>query len=650
MSDPASPFVRLARIAAEVMGAPMALVTVIDGERQRYRAIHGGDFADCSAEDSFCAALSDRGPSATLVVPDAALDPAFASKPAVRDGVVRFYAGAAVTRTDGGFDGAVCVIDAEPRPVPSPAQLCVLQELAALAAEHIEAETIRRLQREQITKLRMAEALSGVGHWLVDLASGRSEWSDEVYRIHGVERAAFDPNIANGVAFYHPDDQPEVLAFMDHVVASGRAGSFKLRLIRADGEQRIVVCRADIDRDERGEAVALYGVFQDVTDQEDTLARLAASEARYRLIAENTTDVIAEIDLDGRNTFVSEASKTVLGRDPASLIGRSTLSITHPDDRPALLAAFQTLAASRRPRLEAPLRYRASTADGRWRWMEANPTLVFDDAGQPQRFVDVVRDVTRQKSIEAALEAALAQAEAAGTAKAEFLANMSHELRTPLTAIIGFAGLLQQFGTLSDQDRRFVTRISASADILLAMVGDVLDYSKLEAGAVELHEEEVEVGPLIQDTLSMVGAAAAEKWLTLRVDAQALASTTLTADRTRLRQVLMNLLSNAVKFTAAGSVSVMVEAAAGDRVRFSVADTGMGIPADRQHRLFQRFSQADGSTVRDYGGTGLGLAICKALVEAMGGEIGVHSIAGEGSTFWFSLPRHGAMAEHSVAA
>ena len=385
-------------------------------------------------------------------------------------------------------------------------------------------------------------------------------------------------------------------------------------------------------------------------EAEAARAAAAASEARYRLIAANTSDVIAEIGLDGRNTFVSEACLAVLGRTPESLIGRSTLEIVHPEDGPGLERAFRSLARERRSRLDSPVRYRASTLGGEWRWMEANPTLVFDADGRPLRFVDVVRDVTRQKATEAALEAALAEAEAASAAKAEFLANMSHELRTPLTAIIGFAGLLQQFGTLNDQDRRFVSRISAGADTLLAMVGDVLDYSKLEAGAVELHQEEVELCPLIQDALAMVGAPAAEKQLTLSVKTHGLLHPTLVVDRTRLRQVLMNLMSNAVKFTAAGSVTVKAESVHGDRVLFSIVDTGVGIPADRQHRLFQRFSQADGSTVRDYGGTGLGLAICKALVEAMGGEIGLRSAAGEGSTFWFVLPRAGVPIQESIAA
>ena len=254
----------------------------------------------------------------------------------------------------------------------------------------------------------------------------------------------------------------------------------------------------------------------------------------------------------------------------------------------------------------------------------------------------IVHDITDREAMQAELVAAKDRAEVAARANSEFLANMSHELRTPLTAIIGFTGLLGGQHGLDEIQRHWVTRIDDAGKALLAIVNDVLDFSKLEAGSVELESEAFEPRRLVTDTLALLNEQATRKAVSLaaRIDDQIPAG--LVGDTGRLRQVLLNLVSNAVKFTNQGGVLVAAEAVDrpgfGPGVRFQVTDTGIGIPEAALGQIFERFVQADGSISRKFGGTGLGLAICARLVELMGGEIGVESRLGEGSTFWFWVP------------
>ena len=237
---------------------------------------------------------------------------------------------------------------------------------------------------------------------------------------------------------------------------------------------------------------------------------------------------------------------------------------------------------------------------------------------------------------------------AAARTKSAFLANMSHEIRTPLNGIIGFADLLAESDLSADQNE-FVESIRSSGETLLALINDILDFSKIEAGKIELEAEPFAVRRCIEDALDLVAANAAEKGLELTYRIDPAVPPAVRGDVTRLRQILANLLSNAVKFTDEGEVVVRIRPAdASDTLHVSVRDTGIGIPPDKQEKLFQSFSQVDASTTRRYGGTGLGLAISKQLVELMGGRIWVDSTEGEGSTFHFTVATEPAAADDDV--
>jgi signal transduction histidine kinase/ActR/RegA family two-component response regulator len=245
------------------------------------------------------------------------------------------------------------------------------------------------------------------------------------------------------------------------------------------------------------------------------------------------------------------------------------------------------------------------------------------------------------------LREALNEAEQAAQVKAEFLANMSHEIRTPLTSILGFASLLAG-KDLGEEADRYATRVLGASRNLLALVNDVLDFSRLEAGRLEIKPNAGSPEECGRDAVELFAPQAAEKGLSIAFEAEGLPPHA-TADFDRVRQVLMNLVGNAVKFTPAGSVQVRGAYEAG-LLRYRISDTGPGLDADAQARLFQRFSQVDASVSRAHGGSGLGLAISRGLVEAMGGRIGVESRPGEGSTFWFEVPAPLAEAEAEAGA
>ncbi|MCA9755815.1 MAG: response regulator [Candidatus Eisenbacteria bacterium] len=384
----------------------------------------------------------------------------------------------------------------------------------------------------------------------------------------------------------------------------------------------------------------LHGVVHDINEE-----KRAKSELEEREKSLNEAQQIAHLgswtlDLTTGNLGWSDEVYRIfeIDRERFGASYEAFVETIHPDDRAAVDSAYQE---SLKNRTSYEVEHRLLMGDGRVKYVHERCETAYDDDGIPLRSHGTVLDITERKLGELELERAKAAAEAASQAKSDFLANMSHEIRTPMNGVIGMTDLMLE-GSLDDEQRARALTVKHSAGSLLGIINDILDFSKIEAGRLDLESIDFDLAELLAQFAAVMTFRAEEKGLELICPANVAVSDWFRGDPDRIRQILVNLVGNAIKFTEEGEVSVRYEQI-GERdgaaiIRISVTDTGVGLSADAQAKLFERFTQADSSTTRRFGGTGLGLAISRQLVELMGGEIGVESGPGEGARFWFTLP------------
>lgn len=344
-------------------------------------------------------------------------------------------------------------------------------------------------------------------------------------------------------------------------------------------------------------------------------------------------------DLRAKTYHLSESLRLYFGPEGVKKIDMHGIAaVMFPEDRKYLKEMINSLSQGKS---QAMAKIRSITHDGRIRWSQSTAKLVRDPSGRPISLWAFVRDIHHERKQEQALEEAKDNAIAASKAKSEFLANMSHEIRTPMNGILGMAELLGST-KIDTRQKEFVDVINNSASALLTIINDILDFSKIEAGALELDPVPFDLKSAISDVTSLLVAKAQEKGLELVINYPAVMPSRFIGDGGRLRQVITNLVGNAIKFTKDGHITVTV-AVSETRdgvscIRIDVSDTGIGIPADKLNHIFDKFTQADGSTTRVYGGTGLGLAITKSIIEMMDGRISVTSEIGHGSQFSLQFP------------
>lgn len=504
---------------------------------------------------------------------------------------------------------------------------------AAMAEARDRAEELAR-------RAEAAESIAGLGHWRVDAKTREVSGSPELYRIYGFPVGS-PLDLESMMAMTHPDDLALAATRLERQFVEGLADEHSInRIIRKDGEVRYLASSSRVERGPDGEIAAVIGTLTDITEQKLAEMAVAESEERFRRLAVNAPDMITESLVDGTLTYVSPASVAITGFTAEELVGRSFEEVIQAEDAYKVFDMCKTVLASKGKIAPWSVEMRARHKSGAEIWLECKPTPAIDlTTGRVIGFNDVVRDISARKALEAQLRAAQAEAEAAAAVKAEFLANMSHELRTPLTSIIGFTGLAAEQAELTPLTRTYIERVANASQALLCSVNDILDFSKLEAGQVSIHPQPVSMSALCRATLDLFTPQAGAKDLSLTLDAPPGNELVVAVDPDRVRQILLNFVSNAVKFTSVGGVTLRMRYDEGTaRLRVEVIDTGAGLSPESQQRLFQRFSQIDGSLTRAHSGTGLGLAICKGLVEAMGGTVGVDSVVGEGSRFWFEIP------------
>ena len=484
-------------------------------------------------------------------------------------------------------------------------------------------------------------------------AQARIEWANEGFtRITGYTLAEVRGKTP-GSFLQGPQTDPAAVELMRAGLASGEGFTVEILNYGKSGKSYWLAIEALSLRDKGGRVTGFMAIESDISERKAAEQKLLANEQRLTALTTQAPGVIFQFEVspDGQRSFsfLSAGYRDLFGRDPAEVLKRSAMLLTtvHPEDRRMVHVSLERAISQVAPWEQS---FRITRPDGSERWIQARSSVTRSPDGT-SLWYGVLADTTEQQQARFAaeelntkLEAAVVKAEQASVAKSQFLATMSHEIRTPMNGVIGMTSLLLDT-PLSGQQREFAEIIRHSGESLLTLINDILDFSKIEAGRFDLENEIFGVRDCMESALDLLSAKAAEKGIDLLYEVAEGVPAEVRGDVTRLRQILVNLLGNALKFTERGEVELTVQAlppdpAAPDQPRtlqFAVRDTGIGIPAEAQGRLFSSFTQVDASTTRKYGGTGLGLAISKRLTELMGGRMWLESEPGRGSTFFFTL-------------
>ncbi len=636
-------FDRIVRVAMTLFGTPDGEVTILRSGQAPWRS-KGGN----SPNTSFTDMIVGRREVVWIEDLPKAEDLARSIEPHVAQ-VVRFGAGAPINLASGENLGVLTVLDFKPRPFD--ARLARrLQDLADLIADDWERHraVLGRARAEAEARAARATMASVVSAAPVALAMTDRELRVIQGSPRWFEERGFTPQQVIGKSLYDilPGSRDRWSEAFDRALSGESVRGDRVRLDLPGGRTAWIRSEHTPWRDGAGEIGGLMLMSVDITDVVNALEESERSEKRLTLASEIGEVNIWELDFrrrelngvgwKGRGFAESEISYDDVTEDLWRMV--------HPDDRAEAVALWE-----RHLNEGAPFRmtYRLLQGAAPDLWVQSAIEGFRDENGELIRILGVLRNIDVEKRAELALASARDAAETANRAKSEFLANMSHEIRTPLNGVMGVASALGRTG-LSPSQREMVGLIESSAHTLEALLSDVLDLARIEAGRLEIKPEAFDPLRAVRDVGALFRAAAKAKGLDFQVEIAPQAVAELASDApllhgdvARLRQILSNLLSNAVKFTAMGVVQLTFDARReGDALAavFRVADTGIGFDSDTAGRLFDRFEQADGSITRRFGGSGLGLAISRSLAEAMGGRLSATSVPGSGSVFELQLP------------
>jgi two-component system, sensor histidine kinase and response regulator len=503
-------------------------------------------------------------------------------------------------------------------------------------SRRIQAEAQRRESEERYALVTQA-IHEGIFDW--NVVTGDYYLSPRYKEILGFRDDELPSDPESFFGRIHPEDSSRMAETVDRYNRDLAKDRFvdELRLKHRDGTYRWVVSRGRIVRNDQGAPIRLVGAIADMTERLESAAKLAASEKRLRDIIESLFGFVGLFTLDGVLLDCNHGTLEASGVTLSDLLGRpfwETEGWRHSPEQQNLMREMMARAAAGEVvRFETKPLIRGQFE------LVVDMTLgpLHDRQGAICNIIAHGVDITPRKQVEAELLHAKEAAELASRAKSEFLANMSHEIRTPMNGIIGLTEVLLDT-PLDPEQREYLALVQGSAEALLTIINDILDVSKIEAGKLRLDPRELDLRDLVHEILRGLNVSADSKRLRLVCDVHSSVPALVRGDPGRLRQVLINLIGNAIKFTDQGQVSIAIEPSPGseDTWHFSVRDTGIGIPAEKQAMIFDAFTQVDGSFTRRFGGTGLGLTIASRLVQMMGGRIWVESHEGQGSTFHFT--------------
>jgi len=489
-------------------------------------------------------------------------------------------------------------------------------------------------------RLETAARLSLEGHWEFDYRSNRLWLSATLSQLLGLPAEDTYITLAEAAPRVHPDDAESQIGKVLFHSDGGMPFDLRLRVLRVDGQYRWFRVRGAVERDHAGRALRCGGTASDAHEQ--VLARnlLADVQARFDRAIRGSNDGLYEWSArEPQMVWYSPRSREMLGYDPDERVPGDLTELLPSGDRERLVEVIRSQPDDREPFVfDCQFPHR----DGSLRWIRLRGRRECDVDGNTVRIAGSMQDISTEKQAEDALRAATEAAAAASRAKSDFLANMSHEIRTPMNGVIGMTELLF-LTALDERQLEYARTIKASAGTLLAIINDVLDFSKIESGKLDIERVEMNLRERLEDVARIMAPQAAERGLELVLNVQPTLPPVTLGDPVRFSQVVLNLVSNALKFTRQGQVVIEAQYLLEDnrppRAVVSVSDTGVGMDTETLARLFEPFAQADISTTRRYGGTGLGLSIVKAVIEKHGGTITLESVLGEGTTFFVILPK-----------
>jgi PAS domain S-box-containing protein len=496
-------------------------------------------------------------------------------------------------------------------------------------------------------RFEIAADSAGIGVWEYDTTAGALVWDDRMYRLYGRARSADVEPYGLWASSLHRDDREYTEAALNAVLHGGGDYAAEFRIVWPDGEVRYMKANARVIRDATGAAVRMTGVNIDITERKRAELDLLSATSLLRTVLDSASEVsIIATDPQLNITVFNAGAEQLLGYASEEMVGRMTPIVIH--DLSEIQARGRELSTrlgrtveggavfTEPTTLHEPREWTYLRKDGGRVTVSLVVTAMQGADGKVFGYLGIAHDVTRQKAYEESLHKAMHSARRANLAKSQFLANMSHEIRTPMNAVIGLSYLLAQTA-LDDRQSDYLAKISLASQSLLALINDILDLSKVEAGELAIECAPFALDHLLKNLADIVGVQASAKGIGFVIDAPSSLPAVLEGDSSRLNQILTNLLANAIKFTDTGGVKLVVSKLGDDsrgvRLRFAVQDSGIGIAPGVQGKLFAPFTQADASMTRRFGGTGLGLSIVRHLTNLMGGEVSLTSTLGVGSEF-----------------
>lgn len=500
------------------------------------------------------------------------------------------------------------------------------------AMELTKLENTKKLVRNHLNDI---ERITHFGHWALDWSTKTEDWSDELYHILGYEKQQIVPSRSALQARVHPDDAQSLQDAYIRLWEQQKGFRQYYRIKTANHLIQYIEEDCKVEFDKQRKLLRVVGVLRNVTEQQEQAKQLhVANQAVYDLeYALNQTTLV--LVLNSREEIVSVNRKfcKISGFQEQEVMGKNYGSLSHKQLDEALWKEIQNEIHQGNVWQGELQEY---TKEQTVYWTQTSIVPFLDDNRTPIQYIVTQIDITNRKHLEKKLREAKKEADKNAKIKEDFLANMSHEIRTPMNGVLGFSRLLLQT-KMNNLQHEYAQSIYSSAENLLVIVNDILDVSKIESGTFQLKETPFNLKRRIEEGLSILKVSVQKKHLTFNIHVDPNIPEMILGVPDRLSQVLINLVGNAIKFTKKGTIVLTVSLESG-YLLFKVTDTGIGIPEDKLDTIFESFTQAENYTTRAYGGTGLGLSISKKLVNVMGGQIGVTSKLGQGSTFFFSLP------------